>query len=165
MVMVLAVEIGQRTGADLELVRAGALLHDIGRSVTHSVMHPVVGAKIARDRNLPEAIVHIIQRHIGAGITPGEARKLGYPAGDYMPHSLEEKIVGMADKLTGDDSYLSVQEALGEFESRGLHEPGQRMLAMYRELSSKAGLELDEVARSIKVGEHRGLCRDYLEDI
>ncbi len=162
-VMLLAVEIGKRTGANLELLRAGGLLHDVGRSQTHSVMHPVVGAEIARQKGLPEEVIRIIQSHIGSGITPEEAKELGYPPGDYMPRTLEEKIVGISDKLTGGSAYVSVSEALEEFESKGLHVAGQRMLATYRELSEKAGIELDQLAKSIKK-ERRGACGEYFRE-
>ncbi|MBM4236900.1 MAG: HDIG domain-containing protein, partial [Euryarchaeota archaeon] len=44
-----AVRIAERCDADLDLVKAGALLHDIGRSRTHGVGHAVEGARIARE--------------------------------------------------------------------------------------------------------------------
>ncbi|MBN1357590.1 HDIG domain-containing protein, partial [Candidatus Bathyarchaeota archaeon] len=37
---------------DVNLVEAGALLHDIGRSKTHDVTHAVVGVEIAKSLNL-----------------------------------------------------------------------------------------------------------------
>ena len=164
-VMLLAVEIGKRTGADLKILMAGGLLHDIGRSRTHGVMHPVAGAEIAREKGVPEEIVHIIQSHIGSGITPEDAQRLGYPPGDYMPHTLEEKIVSISDKLTGGCDYITVSQALEEFERKGLHESGQRMLAMYRELSENAGIELDQLAGVIDAKDHRGPCNDYVGKI
>ena len=41
---------------------------DIGRSKTHGVLHVLEGVKIARKLRLPEGIVNIIERHIGAGL-------------------------------------------------------------------------------------------------
>ena len=38
---------------DIDLVEAGALLHDLGRSKTHGVDHGVVGAKLAESAGLP----------------------------------------------------------------------------------------------------------------
>ena len=84
---------------DLKLVEAGALLHDIGRSKSHAVDHGVVGAKIAESEGLPEAVVRIIRRHVGGGITAQEAEKFGWPKDVYEPVTLEEKIVSYADKL------------------------------------------------------------------
>ncbi len=52
---------------------------------------------------LPETIVNIIERHLGAGIPKDEAIILGLPPKDYMPMSLEEKIVAHADNLIEND--------------------------------------------------------------
>jgi len=83
---------------DVRLVEIAGLLHDIGRSKTHTVDHALVGAQIARSIGLPNSVVLIIERHAGGGITKGEARKLGWPLRDYVPQTLEEKIVCYADK-------------------------------------------------------------------
>ncbi len=84
---------------DLELVEAGAILHDLGRSKTHGIRHGVVGGRIARKMGLPERLVRVIERHIGAGIPVEEAEKLGLPRRGYVPETVEEKIVAYADKL------------------------------------------------------------------
>jgi len=84
---------------DLEQVETGAMLHDIGRSRTHTIKHAVVGAEILKNLNFPREIVKITLKHIGAGITPSEAEILGLPPRDYMPITLEEKIVAHADNL------------------------------------------------------------------
>ena len=94
---------------NLELVEIGALLHDIGRSKTHTVHHAIVGAKIAKQRGLPEPIVKIIERHVGGGITAQEAEKLGWPVKDYIPETLEEKIVCYADKLVEGNKEVPVE--------------------------------------------------------
>ena len=80
-------------------MEAGAVLHDIGRSKSHSVDHGVVGAKIIQSEGLPDALVRIIRRHVGGGITEKEAEGFGWPKDVYMPETLEEKIVSYADKL------------------------------------------------------------------
>ena len=97
---------------DLKLVEIGALLHDIGRSKTHTVHHAIVGANIARKTGLPESIIRIIERHVGGGITTEEARKLGWPARDYIPETLEEKIVCYADKLVEGRRQVPVERTI-----------------------------------------------------
>jgi uncharacterized protein len=84
---------------DLDLIENGALLHDIGRIKTHTIKHAVVGAEILENLNFPTEIVNITIKHIGAGIPQDEAKILGLPPGDYMPRTLEEKIVAHADNL------------------------------------------------------------------
>ena len=84
---------------DEDLIRKGALLHDIGRSRTHGITHAVEGVKIAERYGYDEDVLNIIERHIGAGITESEAEKLGLPKKSYVPQTLEEKIVAHADNL------------------------------------------------------------------
>ncbi|BDZ70716.1 hypothetical protein GCM10025861_12330 [Methanobacterium petrolearium] len=64
---------------DVGLVKAGAMLHDVGRSQTNGIEHAVIGAKILVDNGFPPEIVKIVERHIGAGITRKEAEIIGLP--------------------------------------------------------------------------------------
>src|SRR3990170_4012192 len=66
-----------KVNLDRELVRQGGLFHDIGRSRTHGIGHAVAGVELARSLGLSDSLVAIIERHIGAGITAKEARRLG----------------------------------------------------------------------------------------
>jgi uncharacterized protein (TIGR00295 family) len=108
-----AVEIAsQNPSADRELVEAGALLHDLGRTRTHGIDHAVVGAGILREEGVDERIARIVERHVGAGLTKEEAAYLGLPPGDYLPETLEEKIVCHADNLIGNRSRISIHDAI-----------------------------------------------------
>lgn len=89
--------------ADKELIKTGALLHDIGRSKTHGIRHAIVGAEILRENNYSEDAVNIVERHIGVGITENEAEKLNLPIKSYVPITIEEKIVAHADNLLKGD--------------------------------------------------------------
>ncbi len=100
---------------NVELVRIGALLHDVGRTKTHNVDHAIVGAQIAQEWNLPDEVVSIIERHVGGGITEGEARKLGWPVKSYIPESIEERIVAYADKLIESSMRVPVEVAIEQF--------------------------------------------------
>lgn len=100
---------------DVNLVRIGALLHDIGRGKTHGVDHGVVGAQIAEAAHLPAAVVSIIEHHVGSGITKQEAHRLGFPAKSYVPHSIEERIVAYADKLIEGGRQVSIDAAVERF--------------------------------------------------
>lgn len=121
---------------DKKLIKTGALLHDIGRSKTHSITHAVEGAKTAKNAGIEERIVNIIERHIGAGITKREAERLGLPAKDYRPKTPEEKIVAYADKLTMGGKTITFEESLREFERMlGRHHPAiKRMKSLHEEI-------------------------------
>ena len=125
---------------DLKLVEVGALLHDIGRAKTHDVTHGVVGAKLVRELGFPESVALIVERHVGAGIPADEAEKIGLPVKDYIPTTMEEKIVAYADKLIDGNSRVSMEETIQKFAKtlgpnhsairrlRVLHEEFVRML-------------------------------------
>ncbi|MFQ6086793.1 MAG: TIGR00295 family protein [Candidatus Bathyarchaeia archaeon] len=100
---------------DVQLVEIGALLHDIGRSKTHSVNHVIAGVRIAKLLGLPDSVVSIIERHAGSGISKEEAQKLGWPVKDYVPQTLEEKIVTYADKLIEGLKRVQIKRVLEKF--------------------------------------------------
>ncbi len=100
---------------DGELVRKGALLHDIGRSRTHDIAHALAGVEIGRSLGFSEQLLLIIERHIGAGITASEALRLGLPEKDYLPLTPEEKIVSYADNLISGVREMPYYEALDRF--------------------------------------------------
>lgn len=123
---------------DVRLVYVGALLHDVGRSKTHSVHHAIVGAEIARSLGLSESIIAIIERHVGGGISPEEAARLGWPDGNYMPESIEEKIVSYADKLIEGTRVVSIDETIEKFRRElGPNHPAiERIRRIHEEISA-----------------------------
>jgi ribonuclease Y len=54
-------------GIDPRLVKRGALMHDIGKAVTHEVegSHALIGAELARRLKEPPEVVHCIESHHG----------------------------------------------------------------------------------------------------
>lgn len=138
-----AVRMAKKANADVKLVEAGALLHDIGRSKTHEIRHAVEGVKIARKLNLPESIVKIIERHIGAGLPAHEAKKLGLPAKDFIPETLEEKIVCHADNLIDKDSRQRVEKQVERALEDGFDEYARRLVALHKELSDICGVDVN----------------------
>ncbi|MFQ6073815.1 MAG: HDIG domain-containing metalloprotein [Candidatus Bathyarchaeia archaeon] len=144
-VAALAVEIAkacQKKGlkVNLRLVEIGALLHDIGRSKTHSVNHVLAGVEIAKSLGLPDGVVSIVERHAGSGIPKDEAQKLGWPVKDYVPLTLEEKIVTYADKLIEGLKRISVRQVLEKFSRDGLPQSSiVRMKRLHKEFSPILG--------------------------
>ncbi|MDW7731293.1 MAG: TIGR00295 family protein [Methanolobus sp.] len=105
---------------DLELIEIGGLLHDLGRAKTHGIRHAVEGARMAEERKLDPRLVRIIKRHIGAGITPEEAIKFGLPEDDYMPRTMEEKIIAHADNLIKGVRKITIEERLSLMEKKNI---------------------------------------------
>jgi uncharacterized protein len=98
--------------ADPALVEAGALLHDVGRSATHSIHHAQDGAAWLRREGIPEPVVRIVECHIGAGLTADECSLVGLLPIDSITSTVEEKIVANADNLTGGSGQSSIWEEL-----------------------------------------------------
>ena len=104
--------------ADKDLIRKGALLHDIGRSKTHDIEHAIEGVKIAEKYGYSQDVLNIIERHIGAGITADEAEKLGLPKKSYVPQTLEEKIVAHADNLISGSKEVDIDFVIKKWKRR-----------------------------------------------
>jgi len=127
---------------DSELVEVGALLHDIGRSKTHMVHHAVVGAEIAKSAGLPDSVISIIKRHVGGGITAGEAEKLGWLEDVYVPISLEEKVVSYADKLIENAKRVPIEITIEKLSKELKPDAAERVRKIYEEIANLIGDDL-----------------------
>lgn len=103
---------------DMELVKMGSLLHDIGRSKTHGPTHGFVGGKLLRELGVDGRIARIAERHVGAGIPADEAKKLGLPEEDFLPETMEERIVCYADKVTFGARIGTTEEVVAQLEEQ-----------------------------------------------
>lgn len=140
---------------DEEIVNNGALLHDIGIMRCHApkilcmgdmpyISHGVCGAEMLRDYGRQmgldlEAYARICERHTGSGITAEEvvASRMPLPVRDYLPETLEEKLVCLADKFfskSGDmleESPAQVRAELSRF--------GEGSLSRFNEMMALFG--------------------------
>ena len=124
---------------NIELVEAGALLHDLGRSKTHTVDHAIVGAQIAQSIGLPEPVIRIIKRHVGAGITTDEAQMLGWPKDVYAPQTLEEKIVSFSDKLIDKSRRMPIETEIERLQIKNKHLSAERVRKLNDEITILLG--------------------------
>ncbi|MBW5468654.1 MULTISPECIES: HD domain-containing protein [Brevibacillus] len=94
-VMAMCERIGREEGADMEVLRLAALLHDIGRAEERQTgeCHAEISARLAgewlAERSMTEAFILRVQ----SAILAHRFRK------ERPPHTLEEKILFDADKL------------------------------------------------------------------
>ena len=140
-----AVKIAKKANADVKLVEASALLHDIGRSKTHGIRHGVEGGKIAKKLGLSEEIINIIERHIGAGLPAEEAKKLRLPAKDYLPITLEEKIVCHADNMVENNRKQKIEKEIKKALIHSYTGYANRLIALHKELSDICGFDVDQI--------------------
>ncbi len=103
----IAAMIAAEVGADVNVARRGALLHDIGKAIDHEVegTHALLGAELARRYNVSPAVVHCIEAHHE----------------EVEPRTVEAVIVQIADAISGSrpgarretlESYIKRLEAL-----------------------------------------------------
>lgn len=130
---------------NFDILRMGALLHDIGRSRSHGILHVVEGANIARELNFPPEVIHIIEMHVGSGLSPEEAVKLGLPEKRYFPESLEAKIVSYADNVIRGDRRVSIRSSLDVFRGKGLVRASERIEEAHNYLSDLCGKDIDRI--------------------
>ena len=142
-VRAVADEIAKVIPCDHELVTAGALLHDLGRAVDHSILHAVVGAQMAQKLQLPSEIVEIIRKHTGAGLDDDDVLELGLPPGDYIPRTIEEKIVAHADNMVSNNRVVSHLHSVNKLADKGAVRGAERIEALHNELSELFGEDLD----------------------
>ncbi|MFA6415881.1 MAG: ribonuclease Y [Candidatus Paceibacterota bacterium] len=83
----LAGMLAEELGADIQVSRAGALLHDIGKAVDHEIpgTHVEIGKRILEKFNASEAIIKAMQSHHE----------------EYAYETLESVIVKVADAISG----------------------------------------------------------------
>ena len=83
----LAAMIADELGASSKTARRAALLHDIGKAVSHEIEgpHALVGGDLARKHGEPEAVAHAMEAHHN----------------EVEPQTVEAVIVQAADALSG----------------------------------------------------------------
>jgi len=95
---------------DMDLIEIGSLLHDIGRCKTHGFNHALIGAKLIRERGLSEQLAKICETHILGGLDKEDAKQVGLPERDFLPQTLEEKIICLADKHIAGTKEVSIEQ-------------------------------------------------------
>ena len=105
----IATMLAREIGCDVNTLRRGALLHDIGKAIDREFegTHAILGAELARRYNIPEPIAHCIESHHE----------------EVQPRTLEALLVQVADSISGGrpgarmealESYIKRLEALEE---------------------------------------------------
>ncbi|MFX1466664.1 MAG: HDIG domain-containing metalloprotein [Promethearchaeota archaeon] len=87
------------TTVNIGLIRASALLHDIGRYNENSIRHGVVGGELLRKLGYSSQLARTVERHVLCGISERFAKKFEFPRRKFIPETIEELIICYADKL------------------------------------------------------------------
>lgn len=127
---------------DRQFVEEAAMLHDIGIFRTNApgihcfgtepyLRHGRIGAELLRGLGYPRH-ARVCERHTGAGLTKEEIlhRNLPLPAEDFLPETLEEKLVCYADNFfskSHPERTRTVEQAARSLEGFG-HDGVERFL-------------------------------------
>jgi uncharacterized protein len=89
---------------DVDLVRAGALLHDLGvyrLDGSDYIRHGVLGYELLQELGFPDVLCRFCSHHTGVGVSREDVvqQKLPIPPGDYLAETPEEELVMYADKF------------------------------------------------------------------
>ena len=125
----IAAMLAEEMNSDVDVVRRGALLHDLGKAVDHEVegTHALIGGDIARRFKVPESVVHCIEAH-------HEEVEL---------HSVEAVIVQMADAISGGRPGARRESAQNYVERlRALEEIADSFPGVERAFAIQAGREM-----------------------
>ena len=120
-----AVKIADECGLDVDrqFVYDAAMLHDIGVTKCNApgihchgtlpyICHGIAGSEILCEEGIDERYRRVCERHTGSGITANEIRDNGLPipVKDYLPETLEEKLICYADKFFSKSSNPEVEK-------------------------------------------------------
>jgi len=100
---------------DINLIEIGALLHDVGRAKTHGFKHAIIGAQILREHGFPEKLARICETHILGGLDKIDAVSVNLPERDFLPQSIEEKIICLADKHMAGTREVSIKQRFSKW--------------------------------------------------
>jgi ribonuclease Y len=132
----------EELGTSVETARRAALLHDIGKAVSHEVEgpHALVGGRIARRHGESEAVAHGIEAHHG----------------EVEPKTVEAVLVQAADAVSGARPGAR-GEALEEYVARlrDLEEIAVRNQGVERVFAMRAGRELRVIVDPGEVDDER----------
>lgn len=162
-VKTVAEQLAKKIPCNRDLVIAGALLHDVGRAVDHSIFHAVTGADMMEELSMPKEIQDIVRKHTGAGLDNEDVKTMGLPPGDYIPSTIEEKIVAHADNMVSDNILVPHEHSVEKLVSKGAVRGAERMERLHLELSKLYGEDLDVIVHLL--GEHpriTGPCGKYI---
>lgn len=130
---------------DRQFVEEAAMLHDIGIFQTDApgiechgtepyITHGRIGAELLRAEGMPRH-ARVCERHTGAGITREEIENqhLPLPQQDFLPETMEEKLVCYADKFYS-KSHPEREKTMAQAE-RSIAKFGDDSLVRFREMA------------------------------
>ena len=103
---------------DCSFLWSAALLHDIGRYITHDpLLHGVEGYKILSMLGY-EKEAYVCASHILFGLNAADSSQLGLPSSDFVPRTIEEKLMPLVDYLIEYDQPTTLDRRFSSLRER-----------------------------------------------
>ncbi len=125
---------------DMQLLKNGALLHDIGYFKVYDnkekrIRHGIEGGKILRKEGYSK-LARIAERHIGLGISKEDIikQKLQLPKKDFLPKTIEEKIITYIDNFIDMDKKRSARWVYNRFKRKISKDYADYFMYVHKEL-------------------------------
>ncbi len=139
----IAEDVKKEHNINLNIIKIGSLLHDIGRfkcNKKDSIRHGVVGGEILRKENLPE-YAEIAERHVGVGITIKDIKqqKLDLPLKNLVPETKEQKIITYADNLVFGERIGNINEVIERYRKELGEDYAERIKKSHNEIEKLRG--------------------------
>jgi ribonuclease Y len=141
-------------GADVNVCRRGALLHDLGKAIDHEVegTHALLGAELARRYKVAPAVAHCIEAHHD----------------EVEPQSVEAIVVQIADAISGSRPGAR-QETLEHYIKRleALEEVANSFTGVEKSFAIQAGREVRVIVKPDEIDdvEAMRLARDVSKKV
>lgn len=142
---------------DLDALWATALLHDIGRCFSHDpIAHGVEGHNLLIGLGYEDA-AFVCASHVLFGFDASVAVSFGLPARDFVPRTLEERIVPLVDYLIEHDHATTLDARFSSLRQRNagnspflgrLDRAQECATGFMEQLSVEVGRPIEEVVAS-----------------
>lgn len=135
---------------DLDFAEEAAMLHDIGIIRCNApdiechgelpyICHGIAGGQMLRNHNLPRHTL-VCERHTGAGLSKEDIirQNLPLPHEDFLPVTVEEKLICYADKFYSKSGDLTKEKPLDKV-IRSMERHGGDSLSRFLEMHAMFG--------------------------
>jgi len=155
--------VAERTGrllaehcdVDRDFLRVAGLIHDIGRYRTHDpVRHGVEGYRLLTSLGHHRE-AFICASHVQCGLSAREAARAGLPDRDFMPRSLEERLIPVLDSIVEIDRPTTVEKRFASLSRRyrenlpflqSVERSHRRVRAVMDEIEGRYPVSLEQIA-------------------
>ena len=153
---IISAALKKKVDLDSNFLRSAALLHDIGRYVTHDpIRHGVEGYKLLTNLGHHQE-AFVCASHILYGLNRREAVQYGLPEEDFIPTSFEERLIPLIDFLIEFDQPTTLNKRFSSLRKRNsdndyfltkLAEAELKATSFQQEINEKIGILLEDIIK------------------